>query len=78
MQCPLIINKTQAEERQICLNCPLPHCVVDPGSSNSTLPLRDIQIRYLARQGATVAQLASLFDLSRRTIQRTLNLEPRT
>jgi len=78
MGCPLIAGKTQDEEREICLNCPLPQCIFDSGAKNPFLQDRDIQIISLASQGKTVAQLAEMFNLSQRTIQRTLNLELRT
>jgi len=68
-KCPLIKGKTQEEEIQICLNCPFPQCLLEIPESHLKYT-RDPQIRELARQGETTAELASIFNVSERTIQR--------
>lgn len=58
-----------------CLQCPLPHCHFDePGGSAAQLRGgRDATILRLAARGdLTVARLAEMFGLSRRTVFRVL------
>ena len=58
-----------------CLNCPFPQCIHDePGGRQHWLnKLRDREIaRLFSREGRGVKELASMFGLSRRTIQRAL------
>ena len=57
-----------------CLNCHLPLCVYDePGGKQRWLKKqRDREIVRLFEQGRNVKELAEMFGLSRRTVQRAL------
>jgi len=58
-----------------CLNCPFTQCVYEEqgGRQRWMRKLRDREIvRLFAREGKGVRELASMFKLSRRTIQRAL------
>ncbi|MDH5696301.1 MAG: helix-turn-helix domain-containing protein [Dehalococcoidia bacterium] len=58
-----------------CLNCPFPECIyAQPGGKQQWLKrLRDEEvIRLFTTQGKGVKELASVFGVSRRTIQRIL------
>ncbi len=53
-----------------CLNCPLPRCRYDGGLPANEL--RDAEIVRLCREGKGVREVAAMFQLSTRTIQRIL------
>ena len=55
-----------------CLNCPLPVCRYDEsgGRKRIVCRLRDSEVMRLKGQGRGVRELAELFCVSRRTIQR--------
>jgi hypothetical protein len=58
-----------------CLNCPLPKCIYDePGGRQHWLKRqRNRQIvRLFTTEGKGVKELASMFNISRRTVQRVL------
>ena len=58
-----------------CLNCPLPRCIYDQsgGKQRWLKRLRDREIMRLAgTQGNGVKELATMFRLSQRTVQRAL------
>ena len=58
-----------------CLNCPLPECIyAQPGGKQRWLRgLRDEEVlRLFTTQGKGVKELALIFGVSRRTIQRIL------
>ncbi len=60
-----------------CLNCPFPECVyAQPGGRQQWLKgLRDREVRQLHTQGKGVKELAEMFGVSQRTIQRILKRE---
>jgi hypothetical protein len=63
------------EFAESCLNCPLAHCVYDePGGKQRWLKqARDREIvRLFSRESKGVKELALIFSLSERTIQRAL------
>jgi AraC-like DNA-binding protein len=57
-----------------CLNCPFPDCIyAQPGGRQQWLKgLRDQEVLKLHSQGKSVKELAEMFGLSSRTIQRIL------
>ena len=58
-----------------CLNCPLPRCIYDQsgGKQRWLKRLRDRQIvRLASTEGKGVKELAMMFRLSQRTVQRAL------
>ena len=57
-----------------CLNCPRPTCALDEkdGIAGALREWRDSSICYHAWQGKTTQELADVFDLSQRTVQRVL------
>jgi len=57
-----------------CLNCPLPRCIEEEPRGKQRLKLndRDSRIAELKRQGKRVAEIARLFKVSQRTVQRAL------
>ena len=58
-----------------CLNCPFPRCIYDEpgGRQHWRKRLRDSEIdRMLGSEGKGVKELASVFGVSQRTIQRAL------
>ena len=59
---------------EACLKCPFPQCLYDePGGRQRWLKrARDREIKRLFKSGRRVKELAALFGISRRTIQRAL------
>jgi hypothetical protein len=57
-----------------CLNCPLPKCVEDEprGQQRLRMAARRRKIVELRRAGKTVKEIAGLFGVSKRTVQRAL------
>ncbi len=57
-----------------CLNCPFQQCLYEPGGRQRWLKkLRDREIiRLFAKESRSVKELALIFGLSQRTIQRAL------
>ena len=57
-----------------CLNCPFPECIYDePGGKQYWLKgLRDREMVRLFNEGKRVKELASMFAVSQRTVQRAL------
>ena len=58
-----------------CLNCPLPQCIYDePGGRQRWLKrFRNKEIaRLFSSEGREIRELASMFGVSRRTVQRAL------
>jgi hypothetical protein len=57
-----------------CLNCPFPDCIyAQPGGRQQWLKsLRDREVLKLHSQGKGVKELAEMFGVSQRTIQRIL------
>ena len=65
------------ELADFCLNCPFPQCIYDvPGGKQHWLKeLRDKEIAGLfSNEGRGVKELALMFGLSRRTVQRALKI----
>ena len=63
------------EFAESCLNCPLPVCVYDqPGGKQKLLKRRRAaeMARLFASEGKSVGELAQIFGVSRRTVQRDL------
>lgn len=57
-----------------CLNCPLPRCVEDEprGQQRLRMAARKRRMAELKRIGKNVKEIAELFGVSRRTVQRAL------
>lgn len=57
-----------------CLNCPLPKCIFDEprGRQHWIRSERDKQIVRLLKEGKGEKELAAIFNISRRTVQRAL------
>ena len=63
-----------------CLNCPLPKCVEDEprGQQRLRMAARKRRMTELRRIGKSVKEIAELFGVSRRTVQRALkNKKPK-
>jgi len=58
-----------------CLNCPLPKCVEDEprGQQRLRMEARKRRMAELRRRGQSVKEIAGLFGVSRRTVQRALS-----
>lgn len=57
-----------------CLNCPLPRCVEDEprGQQRLRMAARKRRMVELRQRGKSVKEIAELFGVSRRTVQRAL------
>ena len=57
-----------------CLNCPLPKCVEDEprGQQRLRMEARKRRMAELRRRGQSVKEIAGLFGVSKRTVQRAL------
>ena len=57
-----------------CLNCPLPKCVEDEprGQQRLRMAARKRRMMELRRRGKSVKDIAGLFGVSKRTVQRAL------
>jgi hypothetical protein len=57
-----------------CLNCPLPKCVEDEprGQQRLRMAARKRRMNELRQVGKSVREIAGLFGVSRRTVQRAL------
>jgi DNA-binding CsgD family transcriptional regulator len=57
-----------------CLSCPLPRCVEEEsrGQQKLRLAVRNKRMVELRRSGKSVKEIAGLFDVSQRTVQRAL------
>ena len=65
------------EFAQSCLNCHLPVCVYDePGGKQRLLKRRRAEEmeRQFTREGKSIGELAQIFGVSRRTVQRALKI----
>jgi AraC-like DNA-binding protein len=62
------------EYAQACLDCPFPQCLYDEprGRQHWLKELRDKEIKKLFNAGWKIKELAPLFGVSQRTIQRAL------
>ena len=58
-----------------CLNCPLPRCVEDEprGQQRLRMAARRKRMEELRRLGKSVGEIAELFRVSKRTVQRVLH-----
>jgi hypothetical protein len=58
-----------------CLSCPLPRCIEDEprGKQRLRMLARASQMAQLRRQGKSTAEVAELFHVSKRTVQRVLS-----
>jgi DNA-binding transcriptional ArsR family regulator len=58
-----------------CLNCPLPRCVEDEprGQQRLRMAARKKRMEELRRLGRSVREIAEIFGVSRRTVQRALH-----
>lgn len=63
---------TGCEFASSCLDCPFPQCVYEyPGGKSAWLKeKRDSEIKRLFKEGKALEELATLFKLSERQIQR--------
>jgi DNA-binding NarL/FixJ family response regulator len=57
-----------------CLNCPLPKCVEEEprGQQRLRMEARKRRMAELRRRGQSVKEIAGLFGVSKRTVQRAL------
>jgi len=62
-----------------CLNCPLPRCVEDEprGQQRLRMAARKRRMVELRQGGKSVKEIAELFGVSRRTVQRALRRDYR-
>jgi len=62
------------EMAPLCLKCPFPKCLEDEprGKQKHLRRSRDETMRQMRREGKSVAEIAGIFDVSRRTVQRAL------
>jgi DNA-binding CsgD family transcriptional regulator len=63
-----------------CLNCPLPNCVEDEprGQQRLRMAARQGRMKELKQIGKSVREIAELFSVSKRTVQRALeNKKPK-
>jgi hypothetical protein len=62
-----------------CLECPFPQCLYDEprGRQHWLKELRNKEIIRLCKAGRKVSELANIFDVSKRTVQRALRKEGR-
>jgi len=58
-----------------CLSCPLPRCIEDEPRGRQRLKLltRASQMAQLKRQGKSSVEIANLFHVSKRTVQRAIS-----
>ena len=58
-----------------CLSCPLPRCIEERprGKQRLRMLARASQMAQLKRQGRSTAEIAKLFNVSKRTVQRVLS-----
>jgi hypothetical protein len=58
-----------------CLNCPLPKCVEEEprGQQRLRMEARKRRMEELRRRGQNVKEIAGLFGVSRRTVERALS-----
>jgi len=58
-----------------CLNCPLPRCVEEESRGHQRLKMkaRNRRMAELRRGGKSVKEIAELFGVSQRTVQRALS-----
>ena len=58
-----------------CLNCPLPRCIEEEprGKQRLRMLARANRMAQLKRQGKSTAEIAGLFKVSQRTVQRALS-----
>ena len=63
-----------------CLNCPRPRCIEEESRGKQRLRMltRVSQMAQLKHQGKNTAEIAALFKLSQRTVQRALSLHRAT
>ena len=59
-----------------CLNCPLPRCIEEEprGKQRSSMSGRARRMAELRRDGKSIKEIAVLFEVSKRTVQRGLAL----
>ncbi len=59
-----------------CLNCPLPRCIEEEprGKQRLRMLARARRMAELRRDGKSIKQIAVLFEVSKRTVQRALAL----
>jgi DNA-binding NarL/FixJ family response regulator len=57
-----------------CLNCPLPECIEEEprGRQKMRKRARENRIATLRREGKSIAEIAGIFSLSRRSVYRAL------
>jgi len=57
-----------------CLECPYPKCLEDEprGKQKHSRRSRDESIREMRREGKSVAEIATIYDVSKRTVSRAL------
>ncbi len=63
------------EYARACLDCPFPQCIYDEphGRRRWLKELRDREINRLFKAGRAIRELAAMFDVSDRTVQRAVN-----
>ena len=67
---------TGCELYQSCLNCPREHCIEDEprGRQKVRLSKRTVKMIVLKEQGKSAREIAGIFEVSIRTVQRALSL----
>jgi len=65
---------TGCEMAPLCLECPFPKCLEDEprGKQKYSKGRRDETMRQMRREGKSVAEIARMFDVSDRTVERAL------
>ena len=60
----------------VCLECPLPYCIEEKpyGEQNVRLLKRAVEVDNLYKQGMSIRQLSTHFNISQRTVRRALDL----
>ena len=71
---------TGCELHSSCLECPLPHCIEERprGRQKRWLESRAEGMQSLAAAGHTVREIAAVYEVSRRTVQRELHRKVKT
>ena len=68
--CPLVTDYLNGRQSK-CLECPLPHCILDKGGERRFLKeKRDEEIRKLWIENRSEEDLASMFGICEHTVQR--------
>jgi DNA-binding NarL/FixJ family response regulator len=68
---------TGCEFHPSCLSCPLPECIEEKprGKQKMRKRVRENRIAALRREGKSIAEIALMFNLSRRSVYRALAVD---